>query len=572
MMYRLRRLYRALTPLRQRDLLATLLLMLAAAVAEIVTIASVMPFVALLAEPDFATKIGTGNLPPVWIRGPIVTAALTLIGAGLVASALRLAMLWMTQRTVHGVGHELSIMIYESLLRQSYAAHLHRNSSEALSGLEKVQTVINAVLHPVMQGAIAAALALAIATLLFIIDPLATAAMILILSVGYAGLAVATGRDLQLHSRTLATSITKRTKLVRESFGNIRDILLDASHSLFEQRFSESDLEMRRGRVISGFVASAPRPIVEAAAILGLASIAVLVAWRSHGLMAALPVLGSLALGSQRLLPLVQQVWFGYAQARSNTQLVDDVLDLATAPRTSLKHNLSCMPINGDIVFEDVSFSYNSTQEVMNGISIQISKGETIGISGPTGSGKSTFLDLLMGLLEPRTGTITIGGRALSAHNQQHWQASLSHVPQSLYLIDDTILANITLGEAVGEIDRERAWHAARLAQADSFISSLPSGMETAIGERGIRLSGGERQRLGIARALYRDRPVLILDEATSALDPGTESAVLQGLTDRDITVIIVTHRENTLRFCDRVFVLERGLASNEQQRLRAGC
>jgi ATP-binding cassette subfamily B protein len=213
------------------------------------------------------------------------------------------------------------------------------------------------------------------------------------------------------------------------------------------------------------------------------------------------------------------------------------------------------------ISFEDVGFRYGDGDAAIRNLSLKVRKGERIGILGETGSGKSTFLDLLMGLLDPTEGEIRVDGRGLGDDNRADWQSLIAHVPQVIFLADSSIAANIAFGEAPETIDMDRVRAAAKRAQIDSFITTLPDGYETEAGERGVRLSGGQRQRIGIARALYKDASVLVLDEATSALDDKTEISVMAALSEagRDLTIFMIAHRLSTLSGCDRLVRLEGG-------------
>jgi ATP-binding cassette subfamily B protein len=356
----------------------------------------------------------------------------------------------------------------------------------------------------------------------------------------------------------------RRLKLVEESMGGLRDIILDQSHTMFEERFERLDKRWRTITARFNFISNSPRLLVEAAAILLIVVLALSMSGKPGGVTAALPVLGALAVGAQRLLPLIQTVYVGWSQLSAQAYSINDVVDLLTRPSQPRLAASSKRPpkhFGGEIEIRDLSFSYDGVTHALEHIQLTIRKGQRVGFIGQTGSGKSTLLDLIMGLLEPTSGEILLGGSRLDPGTIHNWQAQIAHVPQSIFLADDTILANIAFGSDLEDVDVERVREAASRAGLSSFIDQLPEGYSTKVGERGIRLSGGQRQRIGIARALYKKATVLVLDEATSALDNETESAVMDAITslDRELTILMIAHRLSTVAMCDTVVKLDRG-------------
>jgi ATP-binding cassette subfamily B protein len=283
-----------------------------------------------------------------------------------------------------------------------------------------------------------------------------------------------------------------------------------------------------------------------------------------HGVAAALPVLGALALGAQRLLPALQQVYSAWATIAGSHASFEDTLDLLDQPlpRDVAAPRPAPLPFRREISFDRVCFRYAVDGPwVLDHLNVVIPKGTRVGLVGGTGSGKSTTLDLLMGLLQPTEGLISIDGVVLSGSAVRTWQACIAHVPQSIFLADTTLLENIAFGTPPDAIDRERVRLAAQRAQICDFIDSMPHGFNSLVGERGVRLSGGQRQRIGIARALYKEASVLILDEATSALDNSTERLVMDAIDglSRDLTILMIAHRLSTVRRCDTILELEHG-------------
>jgi ATP-binding cassette, subfamily B, bacterial PglK len=553
--------YRMLSPRRRRQLALLLTLMVAGAVAEMITIGAALPFLALIAAPGEA-----GRFPTLtgWIEriggDPLLAASLLLAVAAVAAAALRVALSWYTHRFVTAVGHDLASGIFSRMLRQPYVAYVRRSSSEILSGIEKVQQVVNDLLMPAMQALTAAFIAGAIMVLLCLVDPFALLIAAGIVTAVYAGLSLANRERLRRNSAILSDAATARVKVVQEGLGGIRDVILDRAQPLFEERFARADARYRRAQSLNTFIAAAPRFVVEAAGIIAIVLIAWLMSRQPGGITAAIPVLGALALGAQRLLPLMHQAYSGFTLGIGNVRLLGDIAALVDAPIAGDDAGGTSLPFERSIRLRSVAFGHPDGSFALADIGFEIARGERIGVAGPTGSGKSTLLDLVMGLLEPDSGEILIDGTPLDAGTRGRWRAQIAHVPQSVYLADESIAANIAFGIAPAAVDHERVRSAAAIAQLDGFVTGLPQGYETRVGERGIRLSGGQRQRVGIARALYKQAPVLILDEATSALDDATEAAVLDALMALGgITVVMIAHRMSTLAGCDRIIRLEEG-------------
>jgi ATP-binding cassette subfamily B protein len=285
---------------------------------------------------------------------------------------------------------------------------------------------------------------------------------------------------------------------------------------------------------------------------------------RAGGIAAAVPVLGALALGAQRLLPALQQAYSAWQSIAGNLASLADVVELLDqdVPAELLGPAPPPLPFEREIRFEGVRFRYGpDTPWVLDGLDLRIPKGARIGYVGSTGSGKSTALDLLMGLLSPAEGSISVDGARIGPATVRAWQQSIAHVPQSIYLADASLAENIAFGVPAEAIDMARVRRAARQAQILDFIEAAPRGFDAEVGERGVRLSGGQRQRIGIARALYKNASVLVFDEATSALDNATEQSVMGtiGSLDRGLTILMIAHRLTTVKDCDQIVRLEHG-------------
>lgn len=555
-------LLRSLSSIRRRQLLMTLCLMLAGALAEIVAIGATIPF--------FTFLLGSGTAAPNrltdWVArlgiDSTVSASLLLMAAAVAAAAIRLQLLWLNQRFVMGVSHDIATAMFSRMLRQPYVEYVKRNSSEALASIEKVRDIAAGVIQPLMQGITASVMALFIGGLLFAISPFAATAALGTIGIVYVAISRLSRRRLKANSTILARSLTERTKMIQEGMGAIRDILIDGSQPVFEESFRSADLRFRQAVSTNVFISQSPRFIIEAAGIIIIVLIALAMSTRTGGILSAVPTLGALALGAQRMLPLVQQVYSGWSSALSNLQSVNDIAAMMAAPIVSSRPCTDQkLPFRDAVTFRNVSFAYGRGGFVLEKLDLSIDRGSRLGIVGTTGSGKSTLLDLLMGLLEPSEGEILIDGQPLDQNTRPLWQAQLAHVPQTIYLIDDSIAANIAFGSPAELIDMPRVVACARAAHLAELIENWPEAYDTKVGERGIRLSGGQRQRIGIARALYKGAALLILDEATSALDAATEASIMRAIMEigREITIVIVAHRHSTLESCDRIFRLESG-------------
>jgi ABC-type multidrug transport system fused ATPase/permease subunit len=553
---------------RKRQLFLVLSLMLLGAFAEIVTLGALLPFLALLADPGNVASyplvekiIGVlGWSAPERILMPF---ALFFAGVAIVAAAIRLLLSWTVQRFVFQLGHDLSVEVYRRTLCQPYYYHISKNTSELIAAVTKIDAVVAVTLLYLMQMTTAVVISVFIVGALVAINPVVAISAATGFALIYASVTYATNRRLRRNSAIWASAQGERVKALQEGFGGIRDVALDQTQPTFISWYSSVDAQLRSAEAVNAFVSSAPRYIIEACGIVLIATTALILSRGSGGLVSALPVLGVLALGAQRLLPLLQNIYFGWTHVVAKQQSLADVVRILDLPNVSVNfHQIEPIPFKRKIALENVSFRYVGNHPlVLDEITLTIHKGARVGFIGKTGSGKSTIVDLIMGLLEPSSGKICIDGMQLTTENVRGWQAQIAHVPQVIYLADTSIAYNIAFGVPKERIDLSSVRDAARRSELAEFIESLPAGYDTFVGERGIRLSGGQRQRIGIARALYKKASVLVFDEATSALDSETETAVLKsiGSLGRDLTMIIIAHRLSTVEGCDEVFCLADG-------------
>lgn len=548
---------------RRRQFYGVSVLMIAGAIAEMSTIGSVLPFLAELAgdRQQVAAPI-LDRLAAATGGNHLIGYASLFIAVSVVAACLRLLLSWSTQKFALGFGHDLAVEIQHRVIHQPYSYHVGQNSSRLLASLEKGQILTSGVLLQVMQAASALVMGLFITAALFLVDARAAGIAAVSFGLSYYIVSRLASPTLALNSEMLGSAYDRRIQIIQETLGGIRDVILDQSQAAHLEKFRDIDDRFMRARLSSGFLSAAPRFIIEATAMVVIAILAVILSRGGEGFAAALPVLGALALGGLRLIPLLQQLYQAWSGIAANRSIADDVIMLLELPLPE-EHDASPLPFTRSIRMAGVSFQYpERSHSALDNIDLEIIRNSRTALVGRTGSGKTTLADLLMGLIEPNAGTILVDAIPLTGATRQSWQRDIAHVPQSIFLSDDSIARNIAVSKSAQGIDMDRVREAARIADLDDFIASLPHGLDTRVGERGVRLSGGQRQRLGIARAVYKNAPILILDEATNALDSETELAVMHALDELQKlgrTIIVISHRQTSLRGCDRVVHLDHG-------------
>jgi ATP-binding cassette subfamily B protein len=555
---------------RRLQLGVLIILMILASFVEIVSIGAVLPFLAVFVDPNLVF-----NHP---VAVPIIRALgftsadqlllpLTIAfgAAALLAGTMRLLLLFVSTRVAFATGGELGISIYRRTLYQPYAVHVARNSSEIISGIfNKANSVSTNVLMPIFNLLGSSVMLLAILGALLVVDPISALVAFAGFGLIYGIIIRVTRRHLSANSKRIAREATQVLKSLQEGLGGIRDVLIDGSQAAYCKIYRNADLPLRRAKGNNDFIINSPRYAMEALGMLLIGGLAYGLSRQPDGIAKAIPILGALALGAQRLLPVVQQGYAAFSNIRGSQASLEDTIGLLNQPLPAHADQPAqqSIPYRQKICLDKISFRYTpETPSVLHDLSLTILKGTRVGFIGATGSGKSTLLDIVMGLLQPSAGSLTIDDKTIDAGNRRGWQAHIAHVPQSIYLADSTIEENIAFGLPVDQIDRERVRRSARQAQVGDLIESWPQQYQTFVGERGIRLSGGQRQRIGIARALYKQADVIILDEATSALDNETERAVMEAIEKlgQDITILIVAHRLTTLQTCSQIIQLGNG-------------
>ena len=568
--YLLVRLWHHLRESRRRQITFLAPLMVLSAFAEVISVGAVVPFIGVLSSPDQVLKYRAvsafGDYWGVTSPGDLILP-LTFIFAIAAVSAgmLRIFVSWLSTRVTFAAGVDLSIEVYRRTLYQPYSTHVMRSSSETIAGITgKVGATTLGVILPVLTLISSAVILVSIMAALIFIQPIVAIVATLSFSACYGLVTWAAQRRLRRNSKLIAEEQTKVVKALQEGLGGIRDILLDGTQPIYCDVYRRADKRWRLAQGENVFIGQSPRFAIEAVGMVLIALLALSLSKKPGGLSEALPVIGALAVGAQRLLPVMQQTYAAWTSIRGNRASFADTISLLDQPlRDEITKAVSApLAFDRSITFENLSFRYSKNSPwVLKHIDLVIDKGARVGFVGPTGSGKSTLVDVLMGLLEPTRGRMLVDERQITHDCVRAWQKTIAHVPQNIFIADTTLAENIALGIHPDEIDEERLRLVARQAQIEELFQRSPDAFDTFVGERGVRLSGGQRQRIGIARALYKRASVLILDEATSALDNKTEQSVIQAIEqlDRDLTILMIAHRLTTLKYCDSIIHLEGG-------------
>ncbi|MBT8558169.1 ABC transporter ATP-binding protein [Polynucleobacter paneuropaeus] len=563
-------LWQHLSRCRKYQFVALLGMMLISTFTEVVSLGAVLPFMAALTEPErvFAYPL-VASMARTWgitSADQLVLPLTIAFGlAALAAGVIRLLLLWVSARVAYASASDLSIEVYRKTLFQPYSVHLLRNSSQVISSItHQVNEVAFGVLLSLPALVSSLLLLIAILCTLMVINPVVASVAGLGFGASYILITFLSRHRLRRDGQRIAQGRAQIIKALQESLGSIRDVILDGTQSVFCNIYRNIDAPLRKAQGNNLFISVSPRYAMEALGMMLIAVLAYQLSRQPGGVATALPILGALALGAQRLLPALQQIYSSWTSIFGNQAALAAVVNLLEQPMPehSFQSDLPFLEFRKTITFQRVGFSYaNDEHPVLNDLNLTIFKGSRIGIIGSTGSGKSTLIDLLMGLLKPTYGDISVDDLPITDLNRQSWQRMIAHVPQSIYLTDTTVAENIAFGVPFIEIDMERVQLAAQQAQIDSFIESRPNGYQSLLGERGVYLSGGQRQRIGIARALYKQASILVFDEATSALDGKTEQEVMRAIEglSKHLTILIIAHRLTTLKNCTQIVELSEG-------------
>lgn len=568
------RLWHHMSARRKHQFILLLVLMIVASLAEIISISSVIPFLGALTSPEnfFVNPLAQPLISFLRIESAnqlIVPLTIIFCLSAILSGSVRIILLMVTSHLSFATGADFGIEIYQRTLYQPYKVHVSRNSSEIINGISnKANAIIYSVILPALNLVSCSVLLLAILITLIYIDPIISFFTAFSFGSIYIFISKYTRNNKIKNSQVIAKQSTQIIKSLQEGLGGIRDVLIDGSQHVYCEIFRRANAPLRDAQANNQVVSQCPRFIMEALGMVLIAGLAFYLFNQTDGALKAIPILGVLALGAQKMLPIMQQSYQAWSSIQGSYASLEDTLALIEQPLSPDFFNKKMIKINFNrvIKFDKVSFRYHSDfHDVVKHLSLSIRKGDRLGVIGATGSGKSTMIDILMGLLEPTSGTLNVDGKAVTKKNVRGWQRRIAHVPQAIFLSDTTIAENIAFGIDKEDIDFDRVHDAAHKAQLQDVIDKLPNQYNTIVGERGIRLSGGQRQRIGIARALYKNADILVFDEATSALDNKTEESVMKSIEalGKEITVIMIAHRITTLKKCTKIIKLADGKIVN---------
>ena len=560
---------RVISHKRKLQFALTLLSILTNALFEIVSLAAVVPFLSVLSAPQtfmesstarkFAPIFGVTDAAQAITLVCITFAIITVIGA-----IIRTITIIVNSKFTMALGADLSRIVFERTLHQPYSAHAKQNSAAVIANVtQNVAAFVGGILSPSVQFLTSSLTVIGILTTLFIINWWVALTSSVVFGGAYIGIVRMNRSRYARNSSRVVAAQDDIVKALQEGLGAIRDVIIDGNQDFYARTYSVADRRSRNAQNDSYIRSATPKYILEAVGMLMICSVAFVLSAGESKLLGAVPVLGALAMGAQRLLPAMQAAFGSYSAVVGSMYGLDRIVDVLRTERSkSCPSDITACGVRKSVSFANVEFQYSAEAPlVLRSISFELKRGERIGVIGATGSGKSTTMDLLLGLLQPTSGQILIDGEPLVGDKVFAWQKSLSHVPQVIYLADASIAENIAFGLPKDKIDMEQVLKAARLAQIAEHIETLEAGYDTFVGERGIRLSGGQRQRIGIARALYKNATVLVFDEATSALDDETEAELMKAIDglSKDLTVIMIAHRLSTVRRCDKILKLHKG-------------
>ena len=572
----LRRIWKHIQRKRRIQIQILVLIMLLSGVSEMISIGALLPFLSALTNSENLLKSNAWSKYYSFLGITdsdqlIFFMTLLFAIAVIVATFLRLFNIWATGRLSAAIGSDLSCKAYGKSLYQPYSYHITTNSSDLIASLTIQLNTVIGVYQSTLAMISSIIILIFILTTLFIINAKVPVILITSFSLFYLSIRKFFRTKLENNSKKVDIILKKQIKSLNEGFGSLKDTLLQNNQEIYISNFKANDIPLRILNVQSAFLANSPRYFIEAFGLCLIASIAYITS-RSNAFSGEfIPILGAIALGTQKLLPTSQVIYSSWATLTANKDTFISVLNLLDleVKQVGLYKKNNYLKFD-NIIFDKVSFRYSDENNyVIKNLSFSIKKGERIGFIGTTGSGKTTTVDLLMTLLSPSKGNILLDNKDLNADLDMKlildWRSKIAHVPQNVFLTDGSIKENIAFGVPTDEIDYKKVKNCAKKARISNFIESLPNRYRTKVGERGAKLSGGQIQRIAIARAFYNDSSVLIFDEATSALDTQTEKSIMESIEklNQNLTIIIIAHRVSTLYKCDRIFEFEKGKLIN---------
>ena len=573
MFSRIKHLVLLLSKEQRKKLLRLQILVVIMAFSEVAGVFAIGPFMGVVG--DMSRLQGDGILAQLFLDFGFSSRQQFLFWMGIsvlliLASATAFSMYTVWRLSLYGsqIGAELSTRLYKYYMQQPWLFHAGGSSSQLTNRIaQESNRITTQIIQPLMQMNAKATLALVLSLGIFTFNPKVALVALAIFGLAYLVLYKTVRQRLAQNGRTVSLSNQIRFKLMNEGFGGIKDTLLLGRQADFNQRFEQASIEFGLAQGITKGLSQVPRYLMELVAFsAAIALVLYLIVAHEGNLGEVLPVLSVYLLASLKLLPAFQQIYSSLAQVKGNLAAFDSLeRDLADSQKMTFSEPAapaSKLSPKKMIALDNIHLAYPCKEKkALDGFSAEIPVNQVIGFVGASGSGKSTAIDVLLGLIRPQQGQLKVDGYPLEGQQLRAWQNNVGFVPQAIFLADATIKENVAFGLPPEDIDMKRVHRAIRMAHLDELLGRLPDGLETRVGERGVQLSGGQRQRIGIARALYDDAEVLVLDEATSALDGITEKLVMDAIYDFSgkKTIIMIAHRLATVKQCDIIYLLEAG-------------
>lgn len=568
----LKELFQLLTPSQRKRFYILQLLVVIMAFAEIVGVASIVPFMALVGDMSILEK--ENIISQIYLFSGINSPSefVFFLGIGvlvilLISALVSMITTWQLSMFATRVGSELADSLYSYYLKQEWLFHATGSSAQLTKKISiETNRVTTQVIQPLMQMNARIVLVLFMSVVIFSYDPLVAVIGMVIFAVAYFVLYKLVRKLLQRNGKLISDVYEQRFRLMNEGFGGIKDVLLLGRDDDFIKRFEQTGDVFARSLGVNNALSQVPRYFMELVAFGGMIALVLyLVATHDGNLGAILPIMSVYALAGFKLLPAFQQIYNSISRIKGNISAFESIRnDLRASVQQNTKFNKShdrLSPIRY-IELDNVEFTYpGKSKPAINKLNMLIKASSVVGIVGASGSGKSTLIDILLGLITTQTGQLKIDGIVVDEDNLRSWQNVIGFVPQSIFLSEGTIAENVAFGVSQNEINFDQVVTALNLAHLDELVQSLEHGVHTKVGERGVQLSGGQRQRIGIARALYHEASVIVFDEATSALDGITEKMIMEAIHDfsGQKTIIMIAHRLKTVQKCDEIFFIDDG-------------
>ncbi|MTA58411.1 MAG: ATP-binding cassette domain-containing protein [Actinobacteria bacterium] len=542
-------------------------------VLETLGVGLVIPALALLTQKDLTTNYPALQLTLQALGNPsqqslVIGGMLVLVGVYLIKALFLAFLAWKQTRFAFGVQAQLSQRLFTVYLHQPYTFHLQRNSAQLIRNvINEVNLLTNSGILPSMTLLTESLVLFGLCSLLLAVEPLGALIVVSVLGIAAWGFHQLTRKRIARWGKVRQHHDGSRIQHLQQGLGGAKDVKLLGREAYFLKQYHLHNVQSAQVGQLQATMQQLPRLWLELLAVSGLAILVISMLAQDRPLVAVLPTLGLFAAAAFRLMPSFNRILSSVQSLRYGLPVIDLLhteLNLVTPKLIDTRKPVT--PFCSTLELRQVTYAYPGAAEpALKDISMIIQRCESVGFIGASGAGKSTLVDMLLGLLTPDTGKVLVDDKDIQI-NLRNWQDQIGYVPQSIFLTDDTLRRNVAFGLANEQIDDAAVQRAIQAAQLEEFVSSLPDGLETLVGERGIRLSGGQRQRIGIARALYHDPAVLVLDEATSSLDTATERGVIQAVRalHGDKTILIVAHRLSTVEHCDRLYRLEQGRLETE--------